>query len=199
VSEPPRPDEAIGEASRRQRPRGRRIAKIGEALAVLDPEQRLAAAGAIALAISLLMPWWHAPLLDVGRSGVGKMTFLEVALLLISASVLVLLFNRAEGRRFHLPLSDGTLIAAAGAWACFLVGFRMLDPPSLTVHTSKGAIRTDYELRWGIVLALASSVVLLVSGVRARRKHHRGESEAQAADADATPTRPMAPVSGGDR
>jgi hypothetical protein len=198
VSESPRPDEATGRAGARERPRESRIAKAGEALAALDPEQRLAAAGAIALAISLLMPWWHAPLLDVGRSGVGKMTFLEVALLLISASVLVLLFNRAEGRRFHLPLSDGTLIAAAGAWACFLVVFRMLDPPSLTVHTSKGAIRTDYELRWGIVLALASSVVLLVSGVRARRKHHRGESEAQAADADATPTRPMAHVSGSE-
>lgn len=127
------------------------------------------------------------------------MTFLEVALLLISASVLVLLFNRAEGRLFHLPLSDGTLIAAAGAWACFLVVFRMLDAPSLTVRTAKGAVRTDYELRWGIMLALVSAVVLLVSGARARHKHHRGESEAQAADADATPTRPMAQVGAGDR
>lgn len=190
MNEPPRRDDLAGEAS--PAPRRRNLfAKAGDAVGVLDPEQRLAAVGAITLALSLVMPWWRAPVIGVTRTGIGKMTFLEAALLLIALAVLVLLFNRAEGRRFHLPLSDGTLIAAAGGWACFLVLFRMLDQPSVTVHTSKGTVHTDYELRWGIVLALASAIVLLVSGTRSRRKHHRGESEAAAADADAVPTRTL--------
>ena len=39
-----------------------------------------------------------------------------------------MLYGRAEGRGFHLPLSDGTLAAGAGIWCCVLVLARILDP-----------------------------------------------------------------------
>jgi hypothetical protein len=115
---------------------------------------------------------------------VRRLTFLELAILLVAASVLVLLLGRAERRAFHLPLSDATLIAAAGAWATFLVVFRMLDPPSRSI----GQTTRDYGLRWGAVVGLASAVTLALAGVRERRKRHPGEPESVAADADATAT-----------
>lgn len=155
----------------------------------LDPNQRLAGLAAVVLPASMLLPWWQDPFLRVSQAGVGQLTFLEVALASVAAAVLVLLFGRAEGRAFHLPLSDGTLLAASGIWASFLVLFRMLDPPERSGRTGSSVIvTTDYGLRWGIALALAAAILLAVAGVRARRKHRRGEPESVAADADAAPT-----------
>jgi hypothetical protein len=154
----------------------------------LEPEQRLAGTAALALAASIFLPWWRDPIFGVSYVGVRRLTFLEVALFLVAVSVLALLLRRAERRVFHLPLSDGTLIAASGAWSCFLVVFRMLDPPTRTV----GGATSDYGMRWGLVFALSAAAVLAFAGVRIRRKYHRGEPEAVAADADATPTSPLA-------
>jgi hypothetical protein len=161
--------------------------RLGALARVLDPEQRIAAVCALALAASIFLPWWHDPILDATYVGARRLTFVEIALFLVAASVLLLLVRRAEGKVFHLPLSDGTLIAASGAWSSFLVLFRMLDPPTRTVD---GAT-TDYGMRWGVLIALVAAVLLAVAGVRERRKHHRGEPEAVAADADATPTVPL--------
>jgi hypothetical protein len=158
--------------------------RLRAVLQTLDPEQRLAAIAAFALGASIFLPWWRDPVFEVSYVGARRLTFLEVAFVLIAVGVLVLLFRRAEGRRFHLPLSDGTLIAAAGAWASLLVVFRMIDGPTRTV----GTITRDYELRWGALIALAGAVLLAVAGVRERRKRHAGQPEAVAADADATPT-----------
>jgi hypothetical protein len=157
------------------------------ALSALDAEQRLAAIAAVALAGSLFLPWWRDPVLGISYVAVRRLSFLELALILVAAGVLVLLIRRAEGRFFHLPLSDGTLIAVAGAWSSLLVVFRMIDGPTRTVAN----LTRDYELRWGALVALAASVTLVVAGVRERRKRHPGEPEAVAADADATPTLPL--------
>jgi len=139
---------------------------------------------ALALGGSLFLPWWRDPVFGISYVGVRRLTFLELAIFLIAASVLVLLLGRAERRAFHLPLSDATLIAAAGAWATFLVVFRMLDPPTRSI----GQTTRDYGLRWGALVGLASAVTLAVAGVRERRKRHPGEPESVAADADATAT-----------
>jgi hypothetical protein len=157
------------------------------ALQVLDPDQRLAALAALVLGASIFLPWWRDPILRVSYVGMRRITFIEVAILLVALSVLALLLWRAERRSFHLPLSDGTLIAAAGCWASFLIVFRMLDPPSRTV----GGVTSDYGLRWGAMLGLVAAVGLAAAGVRTRRRRHAGEPEAVAADADATPTLPL--------
>jgi hypothetical protein len=161
--------------------------RVRASIRVLDPEQRLAALAAFGLGASLFLPWWRDPLLGITYVGVRRLTFIELALLVLSGATLFLLFERGQGRAFHLPLSDGTLIAASGGWAFFLVLFRMLDPPSRTI----GDKTTDYGIRWGILIALASAAILAVAGARDRRKRHRGEPEAVAADADATPTLPL--------
>lgn len=161
--------------------------RLRAALAVLDPNQRLAALGAFALAASLFLPWWRDPLLGVSYVGVRRLTFLEVALFLVALAVMVLLLGRAEKRAFHLPLADATLIALAGMWASLLVIIRMLDPPTRTL----GGVTHDYGLRFGAVLALLASLLLAAAGVRLRRKQHPGLPEAVAADVDATPTDPL--------
>jgi hypothetical protein len=157
----------------------------------LAPEHRLAAVAALALGASIfLLPWWRDPVFGISYVGFRRLTFLELALLLVALSVLVLVWQRGEGRGFHLPLSDGTLIAAAGLWSAFLVLLRMLDPPTRTLHATGRHIELtrDYGLRWGLFVALTSAGALAVAGVRMRRRYHPGEPEAVAADADATPT-----------
>jgi hypothetical protein len=70
---------------------------------VLDREQRLAALAAVVLGVSLFLPWWRDPVFDVSYVGVRRLSFLELAIVLVVLGVLVLLLRRAEGRFFHLP------------------------------------------------------------------------------------------------
>jgi hypothetical protein len=154
-------------------------ARIRHAARTLDRHQRLAALGALGLVASMFLPWWRDPYPpELSYWAVNRFTFIELALVLVAASVLAMLLGRAEGRGFHLPLSDATLIAAAGFWSCVLVLARIADPPS------RGG--ADYGLRWGYLVALLSGALMAFAGVRERRAHHRGQAEAAAADQDAT-------------
>jgi hypothetical protein len=80
---------------------------------LLNFEQRVAAVGAVLLAISTF----------------GPFSFVEVAEITIAIGVLALLRARALGKRFHLPFGDGTVIAAAGVWAALLIVVRLFDRP----------------------------------------------------------------------
>ncbi|MBV9213999.1 MAG: hypothetical protein JOZ25_10190 [Actinobacteria bacterium] len=100
-------------------------------------EQRVAAVGALLLIVSTL----------------GPFSFVEGAILLLAGGVLLLLRKRAEGRRFHIPFGDGTIVAAAGAWAGVLIFVRLFDRP----------------LGQGL-LALACAALLILAGLRERAK-----------------------------
>jgi hypothetical protein len=115
--------------------RGRRV--VGAAR-VLNNEQRAAAAAALLLIVSTF----------------GPFSFVEAGEVLLALGVLALLFARAEGRRFHLPFGDGTVIAAAGIWAGALIVARLLDR-SLGQN----------------LLALACAAILFLAGARERAKH----------------------------
>jgi hypothetical protein len=80
---------------------------------LLNFEQRVAAVGAVLLAVSTF----------------GPFSFVEVAEITIALGVLALLRARALGKRFHLPFGDGTVIAAGGAWAALLIVVRLFDRP----------------------------------------------------------------------
>ena len=147
----------------------------------LLPDQRLAGIAALGILASLFLPWWRDPLTGLSYWAVNRFTFIELALMLVAGSVLLLLYGRAEGRGFHLPLADGTLAAGAGIWCCVLVLARILDPPARTL----GDRTLDYDLRWGFLVTLACAILLAVAGVRGRRRIHAGQSEALAADVDA--------------
>jgi hypothetical protein len=88
-------------------------ARLVAAFRRLNFEQRVAAVAALLLIVSTF----------------GPFSFVELAEILVALGVLVLLFARAEGRRFHLPFGDGTVIAAAGIWAGALIVIRLFDRP----------------------------------------------------------------------
>ena len=89
------------------------MADIVGTFRLLNAEQRVAAVGAVLLAVSTF----------------GPFSFVEAAEFLIALGVLALLRARALGKRFHLPFGDGTVIAAAGIWAGLLIVARLFDRP----------------------------------------------------------------------
>ena len=103
----------------------------------LNGEQRVAAVGAVLLIVSTF----------------GPFSFVEAALVLVGAAVLALLKARADGKEFHLPFGDGTVIMAAGAWSALLIVIRLFDRP------------LGQNL-----LALACAAVLVVAGAAERQR-----------------------------
>ena len=122
---------------RRERPAEPRLG-AGEAWRRLNFEQRAAAVGALLLIVSTF----------------GPFSFVEAAIVLIAAAVLLLLYRRAHGRDFHVPFGDGVMIAAGGTWAGFLIVVRLFDRP------------LGQNL-----LALVCAAILMLAGLRERAKH----------------------------
>ena len=89
------------------------MAEIARTFRLLNFEQKVAAVGALLLAVSTF----------------GPFSFVELAEILTAAGVLALLRARALGKTFHLPFGDGTVIAAAGIWAGLLIVVRLFDRP----------------------------------------------------------------------
>ncbi len=112
-------------------------ASLLEAWRRLNPEQRVAAVAALLLVASTF----------------GPFSFVEAAIVLTAAGVLTLLKKRADGRPFHLPFGDGTVIFAAGLWSALLIVVRLFDR----------------ELGQS-VLALACAAILAAAGARERAK-----------------------------
>jgi hypothetical protein len=125
----------------------------------LNFEQRVAAVGALLLIVSTL----------------GPFSFVEAAIVLTGGGVLFLLRKRAEGKLFHVPFGDGTVIAAAGAWAGFLILVRFVDRP---VGQS--------------LLALVCAAILLLAGIRERAKHPPDDLPEGAAEPGTPPAPPPA-------
>ncbi|HYI35986.1 MAG TPA: hypothetical protein VEX39_05250 [Thermoleophilaceae bacterium] len=110
-------------------------------------EQKVAAVAAVLLIVSTF----------------GPFSMVEAAVILTAVGVLALLRARAEGRRFHLPLADGTLIMAAAGWAALLILTRLFDRP------------------FGQnVLALACAALLAAAGLRERAVRPRDDIPAPA-------------------
>ena len=90
------------------------------------------------------------------------MSFVEAAIFLVSAGVLVLVLARAEGGTFHLPGGDGTVIFAAGLWASALIFYRVFDRPD--VSGDGGTV----GIQWGFFVAFVAAGALAYAGQRMR-------------------------------
>src|ERR1700755_778336 len=146
--------------------------RVARAWRALPHESRLAAFASGALVFTLFLPWYQVTLIAQAKTtrlqsasasitGWGAFSFVEAAVLLVAAGVLVLLFQRAEGRAFHLPGGDGGVITAAGAWACLLIVWRIFDKQGAT---TSGPSATTSGIEWGIFVALAAAAFLAYAG-----------------------------------
>jgi hypothetical protein len=126
----------MADANRSELPRRAAIGVV-DTWRRLNFEQRIAGIGALLLVVSTF----------------GPFSFVEAAIVVTGLSVLFLLRKRAEGREFHIPFGDGTIIAAAGAWSGLLIAIRLFDRP------------LGQNL-----LALVCAALLLIAGVAERRK-----------------------------
>lgn len=156
--------------------------RVAHAWRVLEREQRWAALAAIGLFVSMLLPWYSktstfvehnaAKSSQASLSAFQAFSFVEAAVLLVSAGVLAMLFARAEGRRFQLPGGDGTIVTLAGAWAALLIFYRLLDKPSLQ---GTQRITATVGVEWGIFIALLLALTMLFVG-RRMRAGERGQA-----------------------
>jgi hypothetical protein len=157
---------------------GSALVRTGRAFRQLTHERRMAAFAAIGLFVSLFLPWYQETFVLAGGqklqsateslTGWGAFSFVEAAVLLVAAGVLTLLFQRAEGRAFHIPGGDGGVITAAGVWTCLLVVWRIFDKQGTTSH---GRFATSSGIEWGIFFALAVAGFLTYCGLRIRAAH----------------------------
>ena len=145
----------------------------------LHPEQRLAALAALGLFVSMLLPWYSetSTLVEHNSAKAGQaslsafqaFSFVEAAVLLVSAGVLAMLFARAEERDFKLPGGDGLVIMVAGGWTSLLIFYRLLDKPGL--HGNQRFTST-VGVEWGIFIALLLALGLTYAGSRMRTAEH---------------------------
>lgn len=153
---------------------GAGASRLARAWRALPSEQRLAAGAALALLVTMILPWYSSTKYFPGpskvltardtHSALSVFTFVEAAVLLTSLAVLALLFARAERRAFHLPGGDGTVVTVAGGWALLLVVWRLFDKPGFGPDTTVG-------LAWGILGPLLTASALAYAGTRMRGAH----------------------------
>ncbi len=172
------------------------IARLPKAYSALDRDQRFAAGAAIALLLAMFLPWYEKSVVIPGSrtftndsiSAFGAVSFVEAAIFLVSAGVIVLLLARADARPFHLPGGDGTVIFAAGMWATLLIFYRVFDRPDISGDGGTVGIQ------WGFFVAFVAAGALAVAGQRIRSA---GRPEPQTRHRERRPAPAPAPPADG--
>ncbi|MGO9320944.1 MAG: hypothetical protein ACLQBY_09115 [Solirubrobacteraceae bacterium] len=151
------------------------MTRLTHAWRALTPEQRLAALASLGLFASMFLPWYSktdtvvvrgaAKAAETSLSAFQAFSFVEAAVLLVSAAVLSMLFARAEGRDFQLPGGDGMIVVIAGGWTALLIFYRLLDKPGLQGNER---VTATVGVEWGIFIALLLALGLAYSGGRMR-------------------------------
>ena len=141
-------------------------------LSALAKELRIAAVAAVALGVTMVLPWYQKSYFAKGGgvvqdnlSAFGAFSFVEAAVLLVALAVLFLVWARSQKKAFHLPGGDGTAITIAGGWALLLLIWRLFDKPSIA-----GAGAT-IGLQWGIFAACVAAGAVLAAGLQVRAAH----------------------------
>jgi hypothetical protein len=151
------------------------LSRIGRNWRALSSEQRLAAIAALALLVSMLLPWYRESQTLVVKGQPARLvnslnafevySFVEAAIFVVAVGVLVLLWTRAERKAFHLPGGDGTVITGAGLWVMFLIFYRQFDRPN------RSGVGVDVSVNWGIFIAFLLGALLAYAGYRLRAAH----------------------------
>jgi len=166
------------------------LRRIASAPGHLRADQQLAGLAAIALLLSMFLPWYEKSVARGDRfvsdtvSAFGTVSFVEAAVFLVAAGVLFLLFTRAEGQEYELPGGDGTVILGAGVWAALLLFWRVFDRPD--VAGDGGTV----GIQWGFFVAFVAAGALASAGWRLRQHEREGRPRPPQ---PRTPRRPPAP------
>ncbi len=134
----------------------------------MRPEQRLAALASFALLVTMFFPWYGLQSLNVKTKAIyshnisafGDVSFVEAAIFLVAVAVVAMLLARAEGRDFHLPGGDGTIVLIAGSWAGLLIFYRVFSRPAGDGY--------PVGIEWGFFLAFVAAGCLAFAGLRMR-------------------------------
>ena len=151
------------------------MTRLIHAWRALEPEQRLAALASLGLFASMFLPWYSktdtlvvhgAPkATEASLSAFQAFSFVEAAVLLVSAAVICMLLARAEARTFQLPGGDGVILMIAGGWTALLIFYRLLDKPGLQ---GNDRVTATVGVEWGIFIALLLALGLTYAGGRIR-------------------------------
>lgn len=138
----------------------------GGVLDRLAPGERLVVAGAGAIALSMLFPWYGTFLRSLSATGFESLNFAHVALLVTAGAAVWIALSGQRARPLPRPLEPGALLIAAGGWCIALLAYLMLERPDFSAAQSPllGA-----RLRYGIFVALAGAVAIAAGGLRIRR------------------------------
>ena len=157
------------------------MTRLTNAWRVLAPDQQLAALASLGLFASMFLPWYDktdtlvvhsaAKATQTSLSAFQAFSFVEAAVLLVSAGVLAMLFARAEGRNFQLPGGDGLVVMIAGGWTALLVFYRLLDKPGLQ---GTDRLTATVGVEWGIFIALLLALAVAYAGARMRALERPG-------------------------
>ncbi len=182
------------------------MTRLSDAWRALEPDQRLAALASLGLFASMFLPWYDktdtlvvrgaARATQTSLSAFQAFSFVEAAVLLVSAGLLTMLFARAEGRVFQLPGGDGVTVLVAGVWTALLIFYRLLDKPGLqgTEH-----VTATVGVEWGIFIALLLAIAVAYAGARMRALERpgpplrRARGERQRAPGDPRPSADWSP------
>lgn len=142
-----------------------------QALAALQPMERLGGLGILICGGATLLPWYRAPVDDLGKTAWGSFGFALLALLITLGAALSLLLTVGRGRRPPRPMHVGTLLATAGIWAGAIIVFMIFDRPQFNL----AGFEQEYKPAHGVFVALGGAVLLIVAGLRIRRTELRHE------------------------
>ena len=133
----------------------------------LGGNERIAFLGAAVLVGSLFLPWYRAPVSsDLVQTGFGAFSFAEGALLLVAAATTFLALECGGGYVPPRPLREWGLFVAAGGWATLIVLYRMIARPEFEL----AGISDEYQIHYGIFVALAGATIIIAAGLRLRPK-----------------------------
>lgn len=156
----------------------RGLSRVLTAWRELSGEYHLAALASIGLFLTMFLPWYEQTATGVAKgqpvtasntlSAFQAFSWVEAAVLVVSAAVLLLCFTRGERRSYHLPGGDGAVILAGGIWVCVLVFIRQLDHPQ---PEKVVGLSTQVGVHWGIFVTFLVALLLAYAGLRLRHAH----------------------------
>ena len=147
----------------------------------------MAAAAALALALSLVLPWYQKSYFQGGKvvqanvSALGVFTFVEAAVLLVAG-------RRAVPRLGALAAAAASICPVAMAWRSRSPGAGPCSCLSGGCSPSRASrARGDDGIQWGIFGALVAAGALIVAGARVRAARRRSRRNPAAEDVDWAP------------